>query len=186
MPRPPEAPDAAQADSRLRDAIALHDRAVAQFVEAARAVARQGAVWDTPCAEGKWSPAQVTLHIIMAFDAVAVELDGGPGMQLRTRPWTHIILRHTVVRRMLRGGRLPTGARAPRETRPPVPTEDAATLIARLEATAAQLNRRLLAAAAAAPGRRLTHPYFGQMPLHEITTVSARHVEHHLRQLEAL
>jgi hypothetical protein len=184
--RPVQPPHAAQPDPKLRHAIALHEGAVAQFAEAARAVARRGAVWDSPRAEGKWSPAQITLHIIMAFDAVAGELDGGPGMQLRTRPWMHIILRHTVVRRMLRGGRLPTGARAPRETRPPVPTEDAETLIARFEDAAASLNRRLLAAAAAAPGRRLSHPYFGQMPLHEITTVSARHVEHHLRQLEEL
>jgi hypothetical protein len=184
--RPVQPPHAAQPDPKLRHAIALHEGAVAQFAEAARAVARRGAVWDSPRAEGKWSPAQITLHIIMAFDAVAGELDGGPGMQLRTRPWMHILLRHTVVRRMLRGGRLPTGARAPRETRPPVPMEDAETLIARFEDAAASLNRRLIAAAAAAPGRRLSHPYFGQMPLHEITTVSARHVEHHLRQLEEL
>lgn len=174
------------ADSRLDAALGLHDRAVADYAAAARRLARDDAAWAAPRAEGKWSPAQITLHLIMAFDAVAGELNGGRGMQLRTKAWLRLVLRHTVVRRMLRGGPLPAGAKAPRETRPPVPTEDAATLIARLESSAAGLDRLLRAAAARNPALRLTHPYFGPMPLDEITIVSARHVEHHLRQLEAV
>jgi hypothetical protein len=186
-----EAPDCGADDrmpalktaTRWTEAVALHDAAVAEYAAAARVVARDTARWDAPLAEGKWSPAQITLHLIMAFEAVGRELDGGPAMALRTKAWHRLVLRFTLQRRLLRGGAFPVGARAPREARPPVPTENAASLIARFEQLAAELVARVSTLHAADPRARLTHPYFGALPLHETVYISARHVRHHRSQL---
>jgi hypothetical protein len=169
--------------ARRAEAVALHEAAVTEFAAAARIVARDAARWDAPLAEGKWSPAQITLHLIMAFEAVGRELDGGPAMALRTKRWHRLVLRFTIQRRLLRGGVFPGGARAPREARPPVPTEDAASLIARFEQLASELMARVNTLHAADPRARLTHPYFGALPLHETVYISARHVQHHRGQL---
>jgi hypothetical protein len=104
------------------------------------------------------------------FEAAGRELRDGVPMALRTTGWQRMVLRHTILRRLLRGGPFPGGARSPRETRPPaVPDgEPADLLIRRFEASAVELEGALAAAGEADPKRRLTHPYFGRLPLAEI------------------
>jgi hypothetical protein len=163
--------------------VELHEAAAAGYAAAARSVSRDTAVWDTPLKQGGWSPAQITLHLVLAFEAVRRELDGGAAMALRTTAWQRLLLRFTIQRRLLGGGAFPHGARAPRETRPPVPAEDAALLIARFEQGAADVTARAAESYRARPATRLTHPYFGSMPLPDIIYVSARHIQHHRAQL---
>jgi hypothetical protein len=171
-----------------QEALRLHGEAVAEYALAARQVAGTTGLWDTPREEGKWSPAQITLHLIMAFEAVRRELDEGVAMALRTRPWQRLVLRFTIRRRLLRGGAFPQGARSPREARPPTPTEDtptedAAVLIGRFEQRAAELTRDIVERRTTHPGTRLTHPYFGRMTLAQTVYASARHIQHHRAQL---
>jgi hypothetical protein len=164
-------------------ALTRHRAAVARYAAAARQVAERPELWRTPAAEGKWSPAQVTLHLVLAFEAVRRELVEGVPMALRTTGWQRLVLRHTIVRRLLRGGPFPRGARAPREARPPVPQEDAMTLIGRFEALGAELEAQLMDLHRADPRRTLTHPYFGGLRVPETIYISARHIEHHTGQL---
>jgi hypothetical protein len=159
--------------------------AVAEFAAAARRVAQDPARWAAPLGEGKWSPAQVTLHLVMAFEAVRRELDEGVPMALRTRRWQQFLLRHTILRRLLRGGPFPGGAKSPREARPPVPTESAESLIARFEALGAEMEARAEAEARAGTGLQLRHPYFGRLSMAEMMYIAARHIEHHRGQLPA-
>jgi hypothetical protein len=168
-------------------AVARHRAAVSDYAVAARRVAEDPSLWSAAPAEGKWSPAQVTLHLILAFEAAAREVRDGVPMALRTTGWQRLILRFTIVRRLLRGGPFPRGARSPREARPAeldsARMESADVLIQRFEALAADLEAALLQRLDSGDGAGITHPYFGRMPVAESIYVSARHIEHHRTQL---
>jgi hypothetical protein len=167
-------------------AIARHRAAVAEYAAVARRVGAQAGVWSAAPAEGKWSPAQITLHLVLACEAARRELHDGVPVALRTTGWQRLLLRFTIVRRLLRGGPFPRGARAPKEARPPeaaARTENAEALIGRFEALAAALETELLSAVHANPRMRMTHPYFGRLPVAETIYLSARHIEHHRSQL---
>lgn len=165
------------------DVVALHNRAATDFAASARRAAEDDAVWSAPYAPGKWSPAQVVQHLVLAFEAVQRELHEGVPMKSRTRAWHRLILRFTLQRTLMRGGAFPRGARSPREARPHGDTGPADALIARFE----RLNEELLAeledSRASRPQLRLAHPYFGQLTPTDMTYVSARHIQHHEAQI---
>jgi hypothetical protein len=165
---------------------AAHDAAAADFAAAVRAIAATPDGWTTAPAEGSWSPAQVTRHLILAFEAAQRELLGGVLMALRTTAWQRLFLRFTYQRRLMRQGLFPAGARAPREVRPPAAgadVEPAAATIAHFERAAADFMSELEQALQRTPGARITHPYFGPIPLPDAAWISARHVDHHRRRL---
>lgn len=158
---------------------ALHDHAAKELIAAAEGVSADR--WLVPRAEGKWSPAEVVEHLNLVYDVVLRELGGEPGMQLRTRWWQRLVLRFTIVPRILRGGWFPAGARAPKETRPALSTTDQRELISRFRDRAA----RFATAAANARGttQRITHAYFGAARVPESVLLCARHIEHHTKQV---
>lgn len=165
------------------DVVALHRRAAAEFAASARRAAADESVWSASYAPGKWSPAQIVQHLVLAFEAVQRELHEGVPMKLRTRAWHRLILRLTLQRTLMHGGAFPRGARSPREARPGDEAGPAEELIARFE----QLNDELLVelddARTSSPDLRLLHPYFGRLTVTDMTYVSARHIQHHEAQL---
>jgi hypothetical protein len=163
------------------DALRLHESAAGEYASAAEALSPE--MWATARGEGKWSPAQVTDHLILAYQALQRELSGGPGMALRTTAWQRVLLRLLLVPRLLRGAAFPRGARAPREIRPSEVTQDQRALIARFRDHAERFQAAIQDAHARNPGQRLTHPYFGASSLHDSLVLCARHILHHLRQL---
>jgi hypothetical protein len=149
-------------------------------------VADQPGVWDAPTEPGKWSPAEITTHLILAFEAALLELETGEAMRSRTRWYHRVVIRATFYRRLLAGGPFPRGARAPRETRPPRPSRpsgNALSLVERIRDTAQRFARTVQAERVARPSLRLTHPYFGRITLRDVLYVSARHIDHHRAQL---
>lgn len=162
----------------------IHAKAASDFAEAAQRV--PAAVWLAPRAEGKWSPAEIVEHVGLSYDTLNRELAGGPGMALRTKLWQRILLRFTLVPRLLRGAPFPKGARAPKETRPAVSNPDQAAAIAAFRVRAAAFEAAASAAQKANRGQKLTHAYFGRASLTNSVLLCARHVEHHLAQLRAL
>ncbi len=164
-------------------ALAGHHAAVAEFIAAARAVPVEH--WHAPRAVGKWSPAEETVHVTLAYRVLANELEGGPSMVVRGQWWQRTLLRLMVLPRILRSGKLPSGARAPRELRPPPATDDAATLLIRFDEAAASFTGALAAVRTLDPGRRLVHPYFGPLPLAHVLRFATLHTRHHLAFLPA-
>jgi uncharacterized damage-inducible protein DinB len=160
-----------------------HRAALDQFVATARQLPPRS--WTQPLGFGKWSPAEISSHLIASYRIMRNELAGGPGMALRLRPLRRWLLRHTMLPRILRGEPFPAGARAPRETRPtaeraalPVALE---TLIQESNALVEELTIR------ASEGRvRLTHAYFGSMSARQSLQLLAVHTRHHARQLAGL
>jgi DinB family protein len=156
---------------------ALHDSAANDL--AAAAVRVPADRWLAARAEGKWSPAEVVEHLNLVYDVLLRELDGGAGMQLRTKWWQRVMLRFTILPKILRGDGFPVGARAPKETRPVLSTTDQRELIARFRERAS----RFAAVTAAGRSKRITHAYFGAAKVPESVLLVARHIEHHTKQL---
>ena len=159
------------------EVIALHDRAAAEFAADAERV--DAGRWLTPRAEGKWSPAEVVEHLNRTYDVLLRELAGHGGMAIRTKWWQRILLRFTIVPKILRGDGFPSGARAPRETRPELTTTDQRALVDAFRDRA----RRFAGETVRARGGKLTHAYFGRAPIERSVLLCARHIEHHAKQL---
>jgi hypothetical protein len=167
--------------NELEIAIRLHDDAAGRYARSAESVAESA--WARPLAEGKWSPAQVTDHLVRVFEVMVQELGGGGGMQVRVRGWRQQLLRWTLMPRLLRGRPFPRGAPAPREIRPAPTVEPKEVLLARFRSHAEAFRTAVERAAAQTPGQTLTHAYFGTLSLAEGVTFCARHIEHHHRQV---
>jgi len=158
-----------------------HAAAVDEFVGSARRF--PGAAWSRALAPGKWSPAEITSHVIEAYEVLRRELSGGPGMRLLGSPLQRWLLRRRMLPSILRGRPFPAGARAPRETRPRELHANPASALAVLEATAEAFAREL-SPRLADRRLRLNHAYFGPMSGRQTLQLVAVHTRHHARQLE--
>jgi hypothetical protein len=160
-----------------------HARALDEYRLAAGALG--STVWLRPLAAGKWSPAEITAHVAAAYQVLTAELGGAAGMALRGSKLQRLVLRHTVLPRLLIGRPFPPGARAPRETRPTKIIEDPVVALARLVERAEQFTRDLTAKPDG-QNLRLTHAYFGRLSARQGLELSTMHTRHHARQLAAI
>jgi hypothetical protein len=166
---------------RWSRALAIHRAASAAFATAAEEV--EPDAWCRPRAEGKWSPSQMTDHLIQTYVVLLRELEGGEGMRVRTRFLLRMFLRLTMMPRLLRGAGFPQRAPAPPEIRPsnaPADQQDGVALFRRRAAefeAAAQWVRKQR------PRAQLTHAYFGRSSLADGVLFCARHIEHHRAQI---
>jgi hypothetical protein len=138
--------------------------------------------WMRPLAPGKWTPAEVTSHVSEAYRVLCAELAGNAGMRTLGSRFQRLVLRHTVLPRLLSGGSFPPGVRAPRETRPREIVEDPDTALATLGSLASAFTEELTTRAAAGKVR-LTHAYFGSLSATQGIRLLTVHTRHHARQL---
>ena len=158
-----------------------HRDAIARFVDTAAAV--PPGRWAEPLAAGKWSPAELTLHLALTTEVMLRELETGEPPRVITTWWQRALLRWTVRPRLLAGAPFPR-VRSPREARPDGQLAEQVETTARLRARGAELEAALDRAARDRPRTRLTHPYLGAFSLREALRFSALHIRHHLAQLE--
>jgi hypothetical protein len=161
----------------------IHSNAAASLAEAAERIPAER--WLEPRAEGKWSPGHVLQHLNLTYDTLTRELRGGTGMAIRTKLWQRVLLRFTIVPKILRGGPFPAGARAPQELRPAEPATDKNAAIATFRDKAKQFDS-VAVKVQAGGGMKLSHAYFGRSGVPDSVLLCARHIEHHERQLRAL
>ena len=169
---------AGRSGRKWQRAVREHRAALSSFVEFASGI--DAAAWELPLADGKWSPAEVTEHLALAYVAALAELAGGPALAPRLSPARQTLLRWLLVPHMLFHRSVPR-ARAPREIRPAAPVADRATALARL----LHLGQEFEAACALRPQVRLTHPYFGSVDRATTVRLLALHIEHHQRTASA-
>ncbi len=162
-------------------AMMAHDAAVTHLVAAAQAVSPDR--WAVAPAPGKWSPAEVMVHVALTYEHLTREQQGTATIPVLLPRWKAWMLRRFILPRLLAGRPLPPGVRAPREVRPGGELPDPRAAVARLEsATAAwasamaQNHRR--------GGGQSIHPFFGALPLPTMLRFVALHTTHHRRQLE--
>jgi hypothetical protein len=183
MSTTPPAADLPALDRRAAAAVDAHRAAVAAYLETARALAEDA--WERPWAEGKWTPAQVTEHLSLGYEALLAEIVEGRPMKAKLPRWRQTLLRWVLLPHILFHRTFPIRAPAPRETRP---AEARAPRDEALQAFAA-LSERFEAEVAAAGARgfgHLTHPYFGAVALRKALPFVSIHIEHHRRQIAHL
>ena len=156
-----------------------HRAALASYVTRAGRLTSER--WRAPRAPGKWSPAEISEHLALAYEVGLTELRGGPSAEIRTGFWQRLVLRWLVMPKLLAGGTLTRAVQAPREIRHPVAGDQVATLV-RLERLAETLERELDSAAARGPVR-FTHPYFGALGAVQALGFLAFHARHHEAQV---
>jgi hypothetical protein len=161
---------------------AEHDAACREYIAAVQEVSPER--WAVPLAPGKWSAAEITGHLIEAYQILRGELAGRPGMRVVVPPVRRWILRHTVLPRLLRSGRFATGVRAPKETRPRTTEATPQGGIAALDAQVSGFVREMEAELRRGPVQ-LTHAYFGRMDARQTLRLCSLHTRHHARQLAA-
>lgn len=153
-----------------------HRAALAAFLRAAEAWPDE--TWLVPLGEGKWTPAQVTEHLALAYDALLAELGGGASMRPKVTGVRRVLLRWILLPHILARGTFPVRAVAPREIRPAAEASDRAEALARLRSLGERFEEELTAARARGGGR-LTHPYFGSLPAAGVLRFAAVHLDHH-------
>ncbi|HUP48778.1 MAG TPA: DinB family protein [Thermoanaerobaculia bacterium] len=161
----------------------LHSEVAASLAASAERIPADR--WLTPRAEGKWTPAEIVEHLNLVYDALLRELNGGGAMKIRTKWWHRVLLRWTLVPKLLRGEPFPAGARAPRETRPAAANRDQQAAVLGFRERAARLESSAQEALNSGPRRaRLTHAYFGSATVKEGVLLCARHIVHHHQQMK--
>lgn len=154
-----------------------HRDAVSYFVSRAQLVPADR--WLVPRAEGKWTPAEETRHIILSYEAMAADLRGERQMAPRTRGWRRLLARAVGLTSILWWRRIPRPVRAPREVRPPEERGSRAELMAELDRAVGEFERVFADAWEHRPRQTLAHPFFGGISLRQSMTVAVVHTRHH-------
>ncbi|MEX2152582.1 MAG: DinB family protein [Gemmatimonadaceae bacterium] len=165
-------------DGRLND----HREAVREFVDKASALAESQ--WLTPRAEGKWTPAQETKHLILTYGAFLSDLAGTP-MRLRGTPLKRRLWRWIGLPQILWRQKLPKGVKAPREARPEWECAGPAELIPQLRRRADEFDATLARVSSTEPSRRVIHPMLGPLTLEQAVQLMSVHTRHHAAFLPA-
>ncbi len=160
---------------------ALHHETVRRYLETARAVA--AGRWSATPAPGKWSPAEITRHLVLTYEALAAEQLSGLVIPIAFPRWKAWALRTFALPRLLKGQPFPRGVKSPREVRPRGELPGQPELLGEFETATTRFLSAYLAASRRT-GARATHPYFGRLPLSAMFHFASIHTEHHRRQLE--
>lgn len=170
-------------DPELERALREHGQALAATDETLRKV--DAADWQRPLFSGKWSPAQITEHLVLVYQRLDGELSGDDRMRNRLEPWQQNLIRWFLLPFVLLRGVIPRGAASPRELRPSaegLPYAGARQLLAEAGRSLEQRLRE-----ERDPPPFFNHPYFGRLPAPRTLRFCAIHLEHHRRQIaEAL
>lgn len=170
--------------SRWQSAERGHAQAVAALLVAASLVPDHK--WTEPLGPGRWSPAQVLLHIEQSYRIGDEALRGGTGMRVKTSPLVAWLGRAFVLPLMTLTRRFPRNAPAPRELRPDAAEAHAIPrleLTTRVQQAATQALATLRAAVAAGSRGRVTHAYFGSLTPYQTLRLLNGHTRHHAKLL---
>lgn len=163
----------AELDTMLRE----HADAVALFVARAKLVPDDR--WLVPRAEGKWTPAEETRHIILTYEAIVADLRGERQMAPRTRGLQRLIWRAIGLGSIVWRRKIPRPVRAPREVRPPEERGSREALLAELGRAVAAFELAFRDSWTGQPGKTLAHPFFGAVSLRQSMTIAVVHTRHH-------
>ncbi|MEX2177172.1 MAG: DinB family protein [Gemmatimonadaceae bacterium] len=164
-------------ERQLAHLLADHQAAVREFVD--RANALPGERWLLPRAEGKWTPAQETRHLILFYEALAGDLRNERQMRVYGTPFKRRIWRWFALTQILWRKRIPVAVRAPREARPEGEDAPRHELLALFQDRAGQFDDLLAENWRQRPDHRVMHPWFGGLTLDHAARLSSVHTRHH-------
>lgn len=167
-------------------ALAEHEAVLGAFLAGISRVAP--ARWWQPPAAGKWSPAEVALHVTLAYEFGSAAVNAGAAMRPRVPPLGAWLARCVLLPALLRVGAFPRGAASPPEVLPSpleARTLTAADAARRLAQAGASAARSLCSADARRPAVRVTHAYFGPLAPCAALRLLTAHTRHHAQHLVA-
>lgn len=163
----------------LAATLAANRAAVADFAAAAERIAEER--WAVPVQPGKWSPAQISDHVTVAYDLSLKALQGNfPG---RTAPrLLRPLINRFFLQPVLRNGAFAKKSKAPGIFKPDETPRPRAEAIARLRAASGAFEAALERQAAGG-GTTIDHPFFGAVPIGDYLRLQEIHTRHHRAQL---
>lgn len=170
---------------KWQTALSEHDAAVAAFSAALDRV--PPAAWHMAPRPAQWTPAAVALHVALSYEFGCEAAVGAAAMRLRVPPLAAWASRTFLLPIVLRTGRFPAGAAAPREVRPDL--AEAASIAPaqarrRLHAAATRAAVLLAEAAEGRPVPPIVHAYFGALSPERAMRLLAAHTRHHIPGLQ--
>jgi len=177
---PHESPTSDTIQKEWREVIERHRTAIADYLQSASRLNER--VWRVPVKTEKWTPAQITDHLIRTYHILLEQVRGGRGLPMQYGFLLRQILRLALLPRIFRTRRLPGGAKAPKEIVPADSNRPRESTLRQLEELSGEFEREILSRRN--DGQlRLTHHVFGEIkPLRGVDFI-AIHIEHHGRQL---
>lgn len=166
--------------SNLKTVIANNRQAVTDFLTTAGAFAPSE--WGRPRAPGKWSPGQVTEHLVLTYELGRGILHGtfpGPTAPRVVRP----LIRVLFLKRVLRRGQFGRPAKTLEPLEPAASPASPEVLAGRLQAAATAFEEDMETAARSGHAT-LDHPFFGKVHLDDYVRLQVIHTHHHHAQLE--
>ena len=164
--------------------LADHRAAVREYADKAKAVS--SSQWFTPRAEGKWTPAEETRHLILAYEALARDLLEGKTLRLRGTPLKRRLWRVIGMFNVLLRNRLYRGVSAPRELRPLPEKAPRDKLVALFIQRVTEFEAAVEFTRAKDPNRTITHPMMGALTLAHSLKFCAVQTRHHAEFLPAV
>jgi hypothetical protein len=165
--------------AELEPALREGQKAVADFVAHCRSVGPDR--WSAPRAPGKWSPAHVADHVAVSYEASRAMLCGEGALKGMPR-WLRPLIRVLFLNRVLKTGRFPKGAKAPKAFEPAAKPAPAADNLRRLEKAAADFESEVRRRGSAGDAT-IDHPVFGRIRVTDYVRLNALHTRHHEKQL---
>jgi hypothetical protein len=135
--------------------------------------------WLVPRAEGKWTPAEETRHVILTYEAIIGDLRDERRMAPRTRGLKRLIVRAIGLYSIVYRRRIPRPVRAPREVRPPEERGGRDELLAELARIVADFEGVFSETWQQRPAKTLAHPFFGAVNLRQTMAIAVVHTRHH-------
>jgi hypothetical protein len=167
----------------LEELLREHRDAVDHFTSRVRSVPADR--WLVPRAEGKWTPAEETRHIILTYEACIGDLRDERRMAPRTRGLQRLLWRAIGLTSILYRRRIPRAVRAPREVRPLEEHGSQPDLLAALARAVEDFERVYSDTWRDQPSKTLAHPFFGDVSLRQTMTIAVVHTRHHAAFLPA-
>jgi hypothetical protein len=167
-------------DREWQDAAEAHEGVIRRYLD--QAAALDVGMWHRPVAEGKWSPAQITDHLVKTYEILLGQLRGGDGLHVQTSGVARGLFWSPLLRMMLRLQWIPSVARAPKALVPEAIEETREAALERLRRGASQLERELYARRNEA-GLGFTHHLFGRLEALRGVRFATLHTDHHRKQL---
>ena len=135
--------------------------------------------WSMAPAPGKWTPAQHVIHVALAYWAMTSDVRDGRPADLIGSASQRMVWRIFGLSQVIWLGRIPPGARAPRELRPTDEPRERGTVLDELRAQLEEFDAVVRHAWRTKPGHRAAHPYFGALSLRQAIRVCEVHTRHH-------
>lgn len=136
----------------------------------------------TPIQAEKWTPAQITEHLILTYRIFLRQMRGEQNIKMVHGFIVRRLLRALVLPVIYRRRKLPHGAQAPKEILPVEADKTRDAALEQLKVAVADFEKEALERRNEKE-LRLTHHVFGKINLIKAIDLAAIHTEHHAQQL---